>query len=102
MSDELPVGWTKTKRAIVEARVFDGKLVQHVIGWVVARPCGCYLVLGMRIDKREPTTGVGACERHEVHVRRAFDYLTNSPPSEQEIGQMFAEALEREIEIAPA
>jgi hypothetical protein len=98
----LPPGWERRKRAIVEEREFDGKFVMHVQGWHVIRHCGCFLALGMRMDKHEATAGVEPCSQHGAHVERVLDLIRNSPPSEREMGQMFAEELERELTISPA
>jgi hypothetical protein len=101
MNDELPSGWVREQRALPERRDFQGVSVLHVIGWQAKRHCGCCSVQGMRMDNHEPTFGVVPCELHGAQVERAFLYLKHSPPRDQEITQMFAQALEREIEIAP-
>lgn len=98
----LPPGWQRQKIASFEVRDFGNGPCAHVFGWRIARSCGCSVILGIRMDTQEWTTGVQACEFHGAHAHRVYEYMTNCPPSEQEIGQMFAEALEREIEVSPA
>lgn len=99
MSD-LP-GWTRRKRAIWETREFDGRRVQHVIGWEGVRSaCGCMWVGGLRLDKQEPTFGAIPCVEHAVYVWRAYDALVHMPPDKREIGELFEELFEREL--APA
>lgn len=101
MNDELPPGWERVKRAHLERRNFENLSVMHIICWLIVRHCGCSSVIGMRMDNNEPTFGVIPCELHGAQVERAYDYMKHSPPSDQEIAQMFAHALEREIEISP-
>jgi hypothetical protein len=78
-----------------------GEWVWHVYGWDIVRHCGCRIGLGMRLDRHEHTAGVTPCREHEAQARRALDFLQHSPPSDQEVGQMWAEALERELTLAP-
>lgn len=100
--DPLPVGWERVQRAILDARVFDGRPVQHIVGWqVVRRACGCMIELGMRLDRNEMTSGVVPCPQHGAQGQRALDVLLHMPPSEQEVGQLFAQILERELELSP-
>ena len=95
--------WERRKRAVLEMREFAGVRAQHVIGWQgLRKECGCYYVEGLRLDKREPTFGVGWCERHEVHVRRAWDTYTNMPPSDRVAHELYEELLDREIALAPS
>lgn len=92
--------WRRDKRAIWEEREFDGKRVQHVVGWEGRRHCGCYYVQGMRLDKHEMTFGAGACDQHEAQVRRALDAFLNMPPQDREAHALFQELLEAELEAS--
>jgi hypothetical protein len=101
VSDPLPPGWTRRKVAEPRFVEIRGRQVWHVTGWDIARHCGCRIGLGMRLDRMERTAGVTPCPEHGAQARRALDLLQHSPPSDQEIGQMYAEAFEREIQLAP-
>jgi hypothetical protein len=81
----------------VEVQKIGGRQVQNVTGWVISRHCGCAIGLGMRMDTMEPTAGVWPCDQHGAEGRRALETMQRMPPNEQEIGQLFAELLEREL-----
>jgi hypothetical protein len=100
-SDPLPPGWERHQVAQPGFVEIGGQRVWHVYGWDIVRHCGCTIGLGMRLDKMEPTAGVTPCPEHEAQARRALEVLKHTPPSDQEVGQMYAETLERELSIAP-
>jgi len=96
------VTWEVRKRALIEMREFDGKRVQHVIGWEgVRKECGCWWVEGLRLDKNESTFGAGHCERHEVQVRRAMDTLRHMPPTARPVHELLQEQVDHEIRLSP-
>jgi hypothetical protein len=91
------VTWQRQKRAIVERRPeFDGL---HVVGIENRRQCGCAGFIGMRMDKREVTFSAVACDEHGAQVARAMDALRHMPPQEREVADLFAEILDRELEV---
>jgi hypothetical protein len=97
------VTWEIRKRAHIEMREFEGKQVQHVIGWQgVRKECGCYWLEGLRLDVREPTFGAGACERHEAQLRRAMDTLRHMPPTARPMYELLQEQVDHEIRLSPS
>ena len=51
-----------------------------VYGWLHAKPCGCYCLEGMRLDKHEPITGVGPCELHKAECEAFLERLGSDMP----------------------
>lgn len=93
--------WRREKRAIWESREFDGRRVQHVIGWVGTRHCGCIYMEGMRLDKNEPTFGATGCEQHGAQNARAMDVAQHLPPQPDVMHELWERLLDAEIDAAP-
>jgi hypothetical protein len=91
------VTWVREKRAVWEMREFDGKPVQHVIGWMDTRHCGCYCVEGMRLDKNEITFGARACDDHDSEVTSAMQKFKTMPGQAVELHELWEEILDHEI-----
>jgi hypothetical protein len=96
LPETLPVGWQRLKVAEFGFRTLD-VTTPYVCGWKVVRPCGCTGEIGMRLDRHEQTFGVIPCDEHEYACRQTLDALHNMPPQDREIGELFAELLEREL-----
>ena len=96
-SDQLPPGWQRHRVAAFDYAQIEGKRVPHVVGQVVVRHCGCRIEMGMRLDLHEQTSGIYPCELHGAQAREVLAVMKTIPPSEQEVGQMFAELLEAEL-----
>jgi hypothetical protein len=93
--------WRREKRAIVEARTINGVTMQHVIGWVGTRHCGCKWVAGRRLDRDEPTFGALPCDQHGAQNARAMDVAQHMPPQAEAMSDLWERTLDGEIEIAP-
>jgi hypothetical protein len=89
--------WTREQRAIWEMREFQGVHVQHVIGWVGRRHCGCVYVEGVRLDKDELTFGATPCEMHGAENARAMEVVKHMPPQAVPMHELWEQRLDFEI-----
>lgn len=95
---KVPEGWTAIPRAISETRRFPDGLVHHVIAWEVTRDaCGCEIVLGMRMDREEPTSGMFACDDHEQECMLVINALQTMEPQETELVTLAAGMLDEAV-----
>lgn len=92
------MSWTRYQVARVEIIPQMGGL--HVTGWDHIRHCGCFLSLGMRMDKQEITSGITPCREHEVYCRRAMETMKNMPPQDEPIAELFERLFEHELVAA--
>ena len=97
---DVPDGWTAIPRAIVEERFFpDAGKVMHVIGWELVRDkCGCTMVLGMRMDRDEPTSGLFSCDNHDAECRLVLHALQTMEPRDDPVVTLACSMLDDAVE----
>ena len=62
------------------------------------RACGCRWVIGVRLDLHEPVFGARPCPAHAREAARAIQIVQGMPPSDREIGELYEELLEQQLD----
>jgi hypothetical protein len=94
-ADTAP-GWTVEAVKLFEFADFfpDAKRVPHILGYIVSRECGCQYVLGMRLDKHEPTSGFAPCPEHGQICALVLHALKTMEPSDEPVIKLATEMFE--------
>lgn len=94
-------GWSEVYQvAGMDLRQFPDTIepVPHVTGLIQERDCGCYAVVGMRLDKMEGTFGAGACADHETVVQRTLVAYGSVEDSDVEVLALWRDMLDAAID----